>query len=34
RLGNGCAVNTALACLEKYTGPELPLKAFDPAANA
>ncbi|EFM2061954.1 biotin sulfoxide reductase [Escherichia coli] len=33
RLGNGCAGNTALAWLEKYTGPELPLTAFDPPAN-
>ncbi len=31
RLGNGCAGNTALAWLEKYTGPALPLTAFDPA---
>ncbi len=34
RLGNGCAGNTALAWLEKYTGPTLPLTAFDPPANA
>ncbi|WP_109885780.1 molybdopterin-dependent oxidoreductase [Klebsiella pneumoniae] len=34
RLGNGCAGNTALAWLEKYTGPALPLTAFDPPANA
>ncbi len=26
RLGNGCAGNTALAWLEKYTGPALPLR--------
>ena len=34
RLGNGCAGNTALAWLEKYTGPELTLTAFDPPTNA
>ena len=34
RLGNGCAGNTALAWLEKYTGLALPLTAFDPPANA
>lgn len=34
RLGNGCAGNTALARLEKYTGPELTLTAFDPPTNA
>ena len=34
RLGNGCAGNTALAWLEKYTGPALPLTAFDPPANS
>ncbi len=34
RLGNGCSGNTALAWLEKYTGPALPLTAFDPPANA
>ena len=34
RLGNGCAGNTALAWLEKYTGPALPLTAFDPPASA
>ncbi len=34
RLGNGCAGNTAPAWLEKYTGPALPLTAFDPPANA
>lgn len=34
RLGNGCAGNTALAWLEKYTGPVLALTAFNPPANA
>lgn len=34
RLGNGCAGNTALAWVEKYTGPALTLTAFDPPASA
>ncbi|HDG1695734.1 molybdopterin guanine dinucleotide-containing S/N-oxide reductase [Kluyvera ascorbata] len=34
RLGNGCAGNTALAWIEKYTGPSLTLTAFNPPANA
>lgn len=34
RLGNGCAGNTALVWFEKYTGPALPLTAFDPPANS
>ena len=34
RLGNGCAGNTALAWLEKYTGPELTLTAFEPPASS
>ncbi|MDF7679710.1 molybdopterin guanine dinucleotide-containing S/N-oxide reductase [Enterobacteriaceae bacterium ESL0689] len=34
RLGNGCAANTALAWIEKYQGPDLPLAAFDPPQNA
>ena len=34
RLGNGCGGNTALAWLEKYNGPELPLTAFDPPASS
>ncbi|MEE9656218.1 molybdopterin guanine dinucleotide-containing S/N-oxide reductase [Kluyvera ascorbata] len=34
RLGNGCAGNTALAWIEKYTGPLLTLTAFNPPANA
>jgi molybdopterin guanine dinucleotide-containing S/N-oxide reductases len=34
KLGNGCAGNTALVWLEKYSGPVLPLTAFDPPANA
>lgn len=34
RLGNGCAGNTALAWVEKYTGPALTLTAFDPPPNA
>lgn len=34
KLGNGCAGNTALAWVEKYTGPELTLTAFDPPASA
>lgn len=33
RLGNGCAGNTALAWLEKYSGPALTLTAFDPPAS-
>jgi biotin/methionine sulfoxide reductase len=34
KLGNGCAGNTALAWVEKYSGPALTLTAFDPPANA
>ncbi|SUB73923.1 Trimethylamine-N-oxide reductase 2 precursor [Pluralibacter gergoviae] len=34
KLGNGCAGNTALAWLEKYSGPALPVTAFDPPASA
>ena len=34
KLGNGCAGNTALAWLEKYEGPALPVTAFDPPASA
>ncbi|WP_042096107.1 molybdopterin dinucleotide binding domain-containing protein, partial [Escherichia coli] len=34
RLGNGCAGNTALAWLEKYTGSELTLTAFEPPASS
>ncbi|HKS35346.1 MAG TPA: molybdopterin guanine dinucleotide-containing S/N-oxide reductase [Enterobacteriaceae bacterium] len=34
RLGNGCAGNTAVAWLEKYTGPTLTLTAFDPPASS
>jgi molybdopterin guanine dinucleotide-containing S/N-oxide reductases len=34
RLGNGCAGNTALAWVEKYSGPALTLTAFDPPPNA
>ncbi|MBN6045616.1 molybdopterin guanine dinucleotide-containing S/N-oxide reductase [Citrobacter sp. ku-bf4] len=33
RLGNGCAGNTALAWLEKYSGPALTLTAFNPPAT-
>ena len=33
KLGNGCAGNTALAWLEKYSGPNLALTAFDPPAS-
>ena len=33
KLGNGCAGNTALAWLEKYSGPTLTLTAFDPPAS-
>ena len=33
RLGNGCAGNTALAWIEKYTGPSLTLTAFNPPAS-
>ncbi len=33
RLGNGCAGNTALAWLEKYSGPALTLTAFNPPAS-
>ncbi len=33
KLGNGCAGNTALAWLEKYSGPTLALTAFDPPAS-
>ena len=33
RLGNGCAGNTALAWMEKYSGPALTLTAFDPPAS-
>ena len=34
KLGNGCAGNTALAWVEKYEGPALPLTAFDPPASS
>ena len=34
RLGNGCAGNTALAWVEKYTGPALTLTAFDPPPSS
>lgn len=34
RLGNGCAGNTAVVWLEKYTGPALTLTAFDPPASS
>ncbi len=34
KLGNGCAGNTALAWMEKYTGPALTLTAFDPPASS
>ncbi|WES68668.1 molybdopterin guanine dinucleotide-containing S/N-oxide reductase [Superficieibacter sp. HKU1] len=34
RLGNGCAGNTALAWVEKYTGPLLTLTAFDPPTSS
>lgn len=34
KLGNGCAGNTALAWIEKYTGPVLTLTAFDPPASS
>lgn len=30
QLANGCSGNTALVYIEKYTGPELKLTAFDP----
>lgn len=33
RLGNGCAANSALVRIEKYTGPELELTAFEPPKN-
>ncbi|MBK4716645.1 molybdopterin guanine dinucleotide-containing S/N-oxide reductase [Enterobacterales bacterium BIT-L3] len=34
RLGNGCAANSSLVRLEKYTGPTLAVTAFDPPASA
>ena len=33
RLANGCAANSALVKIEKYTGPELTLTAFEPPKN-
>ncbi|MEZ9654959.1 molybdopterin guanine dinucleotide-containing S/N-oxide reductase [Vibrio splendidus] len=33
RLANGCAANSALLKIEKYTGPVLELTAFDPPKN-
>ncbi|EGQ8808365.1 trimethylamine-N-oxide reductase 2 [Vibrio parahaemolyticus] len=33
RLANGCAANSALVRIEKYTGPELELTAFEPPKN-
>ncbi|TKF65087.1 molybdopterin guanine dinucleotide-containing S/N-oxide reductase [Vibrio sp. F13] len=33
RLANGCAANSALVKIEKYTGPVLELTAFDPPKN-
>ncbi|HBC3580775.1 TPA: trimethylamine-N-oxide reductase 2 [Vibrio parahaemolyticus] len=33
RLANGCAANSALVRIEKYTGPELALTAFEPPKN-
>ena len=33
RLANGCAANSALVKIEKYTGPALELTAFDPPKN-
>lgn len=34
KLGNGCAGNTALVWIEKYSGPALTLTAFDPPASS
>ncbi|MTD37391.1 molybdopterin guanine dinucleotide-containing S/N-oxide reductase [Erwinia sp. CPCC 100877] len=34
RLANGCAANSSLVWLEKYHGPELPVRAFEPPATA
>ncbi len=34
KLGNGCAGNTALVWMEKYSGPALTLTAFDPPASS
>lgn len=34
RLGNGCAANSSLVWMEKYTGPALAVTAFDPPASA
>ncbi len=34
RLANGCAANSALVWLEKYSGPALEVTAFDPPASA
>ncbi|QCT18946.1 molybdopterin guanine dinucleotide-containing S/N-oxide reductase [Jejubacter calystegiae] len=34
RLANGCAANSSLVWLEKYQGPEMPVRAFDPPATA
>ncbi len=33
RLANGCAANSALVKIEKYSGEPLPLTAFDPPEN-
>ena len=33
RLANGCAANSALVKIEKYTGPALELTAFIPPKN-
>ncbi|MEZ9523942.1 trimethylamine-N-oxide reductase 2 [Enterovibrio norvegicus] len=33
RLANGCAANSSLVKIEKYTGPALTLTAFDPPKN-
>ncbi|RDL32735.1 trimethylamine-N-oxide reductase TorA [Photobacterium damselae] len=34
RLANGCAGNSSVVKIEKYTGPVLPLEAFTPPQNA
>jgi len=34
RLANGCAANSSLVWMEKYTGPALSVTAFDPPASA
>ncbi len=34
RLANGCAANSSLVRIEKYTGPQLPFTAFEPPKNA